>query len=85
LRWGEPAEALKFEGARPGIKFALGENVKRANFPAVAGPPRYPFSRMGVEQIMRDAFLAAQAYRDRLKADPSTRRDLQLDTLVELL
>ena len=85
LRWGQDAEALKFEGARPGIKFALGENVKRANFPALDGDARYPTTRMGVEQVMRDAFLAAQRYRQQRQADPSTRRDLQMDTLVELL
>jgi imidazolonepropionase-like amidohydrolase len=85
LRWGQPAEALKFEGAKPGIKFALGENVKRANFPALEGDARYPTTRMGVEQVMRDAFLAAQAYRAQRQADPAARRDLQMDTLVELL
>jgi imidazolonepropionase-like amidohydrolase len=86
LRWGRDAEALKFEGARPGIKFALGENVKRANFPAASdADARYPTTRMGVEQVMRDALLAAQAYRAQRKADPTTRRDLQMDTLVELL
>ena len=85
LRWGQDAEALKFEGAKPGIKFALGENVKRANFPATETDPRYPTTRMGVEQVMRDAFLAAKAYREQRKADPNTRRDLQMDTLVELL
>jgi len=85
LRWGQDAEALKFEGAPPGIKFALGENVKRANFPANEGDARYPATRMGVEQVMRDALLAAQRYREQRKADPNTRRDLQMDTLVELL
>ena len=85
LRWGQDAEALKFEGALPGIKFALGENVKRANFPPNDGEARYPTTRMGVEQVMRDAFLAAQRYRVQRKADPATRRDLQMDTLVELL
>src|SRR5271163_2076989 len=30
LRWGKPASALPFEGALPGIKFALGENPKRS-------------------------------------------------------
>ncbi len=29
LRWGQPADKLVFEGALPGIKFALGENPKR--------------------------------------------------------
>jgi imidazolonepropionase-like amidohydrolase len=85
LRWGLDAEGLKFEGAKPGIKFALGENVKRANFPALEGDPRYPATRMGVEQVLRDAFLAAQRYREQRKADPQTRRDLQMEALVELL
>src|SRR5580698_2286626 len=30
MRWGKDAEEMKFEGAMPGIKFALGENPKRA-------------------------------------------------------
>src|ERR1700720_161276 len=29
LRWGQPAAKLPFQGAVPGIKFALGENPKR--------------------------------------------------------
>ena len=32
LRWGQPASKLPFEGALPGIKFALGENPKHSNF-----------------------------------------------------
>src|SRR5208282_1204691 len=41
LRWGKPARDLPFEGALPGIKFALGENPKRSG-------SRYPGTRMGV-------------------------------------
>lgn len=86
LRWGLDAEALKFEGARPGIKWALGENVKRANAPAALdADARYPTTRMGVEQVMRDALQAAQRYREQRRTVPDTRRDLQLDTLVEVL
>ncbi len=92
LRWGAQAEALKFEGAKPGIKFALGENVKRANFPSFGGEARYPATRMGVEQVYRDAFAAARdyqaawaAHRRDPRASPEPRRDLQMDTLVELL
>lgn len=91
LRWGSDAEGLKLEGAFPGIKFALGENVKQANW-GNESTGRYPQTRMGVEQILRSAFLAARAYkeeRDAWKKSPSNsiepRRDLQLDTLVELL
>ncbi len=90
FRWGSDAEGLKYVGAKPGIKFALGENVKQSNWESAN--PRYPQTRMGVEQILRDGFQAAQDYRRRWnehRANPKTvaepRRDLQLDTLVEIL
>src|ERR1700757_1687241 len=38
LRWGQPPANLPFEGALPGIKFALGENPKRSNI-RVPGQP----------------------------------------------
>ncbi len=91
MRWGSDAEGLKFEGAFPGIKFALGENVKQSNW-GNDSTGRYPQTRMGVEQILRSGFLAARAYkeaRDAWRKSPNSmlepRRDLQLDTLVELL
>ena len=37
LRWGKSASDLPFQGALPGIKFALGENPKRSNFQAPPG------------------------------------------------
>ncbi len=90
FRWGNDAEGLKYVGAMPGIKFALGENVKQSNWESAN--TRYPQTRMGVEQILRDGFQAAQDYRRRWnehRANPKTvaepRRDLQLDTLVEIL
>src|SRR5579885_2540012 len=47
MRWGKDAQGLIFEGAMPGIKFALGENPKRAGNPQPGGrgpaaPLRYP-------------------------------------------
>jgi len=39
LRWGRDAGGLLFQGAPPGIKFALGENPKRSNF---TPPPNIP-------------------------------------------
>ena len=92
LRWGVDPEELKFTEARPGIKFALGENVKRSNWRMLSD--RYPQTRMGVEQIIRDRFLAAREYQqawDRYNAlaDKSgvvpPRRDLELETLQEIL
>lgn len=56
LKWGEPASAFLIPDAKPGIKFALGENV--------VGPrDRYPDTRMGVEAYMRDRFRAAAEQR----------------------
>ena len=62
LRWGvvHPRDAW-FDGAPLGIKFALGENVKQSNW-GDANTTRYPQTRMGVETLMRDRFIAAGAY-----------------------
>jgi imidazolonepropionase-like amidohydrolase len=89
-RWGSDAEGLKFEGAKPGVKFALGENVKQSNW-GDAFTTRYPQSRLGVEQIMLDRFNAARDYIARWdawnkdKRGPAPRRDLRLEALAEIL
>jgi len=97
LRWGKPASELFFEGAPPGIKFALGENPKRNNFRPPPGiPQRYPESRMGVMDVIRQAFVDAREYKKqwgdynrRVAAGDKNaippRRDLKLDPLVEVL
>ncbi|HPG10713.1 MAG TPA: amidohydrolase family protein [Chitinophagaceae bacterium] len=63
LRWGMNDEDLKFKGWPGQIKFALGENVKRSNFNIPGGNNRYPDTRMGVEQVLVDAFTRAKDYR----------------------
>ncbi len=95
LRWGKDARGLVFEGAPPGIKFALGENPKDMRQFGQTGPRRYPITRAGVEFVVRDAFSRARVYQkewqdyDRRKKageDVSMpRRDLQLEPLVEIL
>jgi imidazolonepropionase-like amidohydrolase len=96
LRWGQPASKLPFEGAVPGIKFALGENPKRSNFSLPGTTPRYPTTRMGVEETIRTAFVEARDYKKtwddydkRIAAGDKNaippRRDLRLDPLVEVL
>jgi imidazolonepropionase-like amidohydrolase len=100
LRWGKPRAAdFAFEGAMPGIKFALGENPKRPGGGAGGrqgtAAPRYPATRMGVEYVIRDAFNRAKQYQaewhdydKRTKAGEKIappRRDLQLEPLVEIL
>lgn len=61
LRWGcARPDDMHFEGAIPGIKFALGENPRSVNWDAGTG--QYPRSRMGVEKLIRDRFMAAKEY-----------------------
>ncbi|MBI3765321.1 MAG: amidohydrolase family protein, partial [Ignavibacteriales bacterium] len=90
LRWGALPEEMKFEGAIPGIKFALGENPKQSNW-GDRYQSRYPQTREGVEQIIRDKFRAALDYErswkdyEAGKRKLSPRRDLQLETMLEIL
>ncbi len=79
FRWGQNAEALKFANWDPFIKFALGENVKRS---WNTSNPRFPDTRMGVEQVLTDAFTRARDYE---KQGPGKRIDLELETLLEIL
>lgn len=81
LRWGANAEDMKFAGADPFIKFALGENVKQSNW-GDRQTTRFPQTRMGVEQVLVDAFTRAKEYE---KEGANKRRDLELDALVEIL
>src|SRR5215212_2438785 len=96
IKYGRSASEFLFPGAMPGIKFALGENVKRSSSPTQAGVPRrYPNTRMGVEETIRDAFTRARDYKrtwDEYRAATKNnkdlmppRRDLQLEPLVEIL
>jgi len=91
LRWGKDAKGLLFQGAKPGLKFALGENVKRGGTTG-----RYPASRMGTEDVIRTAFIEAREYmrrwddyRKRTAAGDKTaippRKDLTLEPLAEVL
>src|SRR5687767_98057 len=102
LRYGLPVDSLLFEGAPPGIKFALGENVRQTNRQLQPGQQgRFPRTRMGVEDLLRDAFTRAQDYRKEWQQYETRRRgattaaaraalipparDLELDALVEVL
>jgi len=90
MRWGAGPEEMKFAEAPAGIKFALGENVKQSNW-GDNYTTRYPQSRMGVEQIIQDAFEAARIYelswrrwRTSQQGLPP-RVDLELAALAEVL
>jgi imidazolonepropionase-like amidohydrolase len=91
LRWGLDDEGLKFKNWDPFIKFALGENVKRTTS---QNNNRFPDTRMGVEEVLMDAFTRAREYEAAWRAADSLgkkggpvrlRRDLQLEALVEIL
>ncbi len=102
LKYGRPVQEMMFDGAPPGIKFALGENVTRKNRQQISIPgqpateARYPVSRMGQTEVLRDAFTRARDYKaewddyrakttrgDRTAIAP--RRNIELDPLVEIL
>lgn len=96
IKYGRAVDEFIFPGAMPGIKFALGENPKRSNSSTVPGVQRrYPNTRMGVAEVIRDAFTRARDYKrawDEFRAAERSdknlippRRDLQLEPLVEVL
>jgi len=97
IKYGRPVADFIFPGAPPGIKFALGENVKQASRTLLPGQTRrYPATRMGQEEVLRDSFTRARNYKrgwDEHRAALARgeknlippRRDLQLEPLVEVL
>jgi len=92
-RYGALPRDLLFPGARPGVKFALGENPRRSNWGNSGS--RFPQSRMGVEAVIRRAFADAKEYRRVLERHAARmargeilvppRRDLRLEALLEIL
>lgn len=92
FKWGHPVEDYPIPDAPPGIKFAMGENPKRTNGFSLPGTPRrYPNTRMGVIETMRDAFIRAKNYKQQLddfkagKTKIPPRKDLELEPIVEIL
>ena len=84
MRWGALPEDLKLENSPRTVKFALGENPKRSQ-------GRYPNTRMGTQEIIRDHFMAARDYeRDwqRWEADGEgipPRRDLRMEAILDIM
>ena len=88
LKFGKDAKELLIADAPRGVKFALGENVKRTD-------GRFPNTRLGVEAVLIRAFTEAQAYQSMWdeynKKKDSTpglvepRRDLRLEALADVL
>lgn len=94
LKYGQLSREQLLNGNPQGVKFALGENVKRQR-------GRFPNTRLGVEATLNRAFLEALDYRrewhvyEKAAADqkaagqPVTllppRRDLRLDALADII
>ena len=91
-RYRSSVEKLLFPGAWPGVKFALGENPRRANW---GSPNRFPATRSGVEAVYYRALSEAKTYaaeweeysqalvRGERRLPP--RRDLRVEALLEIL
>lgn len=87
LKYGQPAQSLLID-SKKGVKFALGENVKRSD-------GRFPNTRLGVEAVFVRAFTEALEYKRKWKeyedskgsasSKVEPRRDLRLEALVGIL
>jgi imidazolonepropionase-like amidohydrolase len=92
-KWGASPEEMLYKEQPKFIKFALGENVKQANW-GINNPTRFPQTRMGVEQVYMDYFQRAKDYDENWKKYSSSskknkgaapRKDLELQTLAEII
>jgi imidazolonepropionase-like amidohydrolase len=90
FHWGGNADDMLIDNAPGYIKFALGENVKQANWHNDG--TRFPQTRMGVEQIYYDHFIRAREYAEAKKkasakgiAATPFRVDIEMEALLEIL
>jgi len=82
LKWGENAANMMYANSPKFIKFALGENVKQSRS---SNGTRFPQTRMGVEQMFTDYFTRAQEYDALKKSGKPYRKDIEMETLAEIL
>ncbi len=95
LKWGKPQEEMWVADAPRTVKFALGENPKRANFSAPGAQRRFPATRMGVEETIREAFIQGREYmkqwddyeaaKKRGENPLPPRKDLKLEAMADIL
>ncbi|HET8753645.1 MAG TPA: amidohydrolase family protein [Salinimicrobium sp.] len=82
MKWGHSPEELIIDNSPKFIKFALGENVKQANWDSRS---RFPQTRMGVEQVFVDHFTRAREYEELKNSGKAFRKDIEMETLLEIL
>ncbi|WP_321370642.1 amidohydrolase family protein [uncultured Draconibacterium sp.] len=91
LRWGATPDEIMVKDQVGFLKHALGENVKQSRMPMTT---RFPNSRMGVEQSIKDVYTRAKEYQQKWEAynalsesekasTQAPRKDLQLDAIVD--
>lgn len=96
LKWGKSVEEMRISDAPRTIKFALGENPKRASSTILPGMTRrFPATRMGVEEVIREAFTQGRDYlrewdeyeiaKKRGENPLPPRRDLKLEAMADVL
>lgn len=82
--WGRTVDEMTISDS-VSVKSALGENPKRV----YGEKGKTPATRLGVASILREAFVAAQNYRnkrdDKLAKGEPFERDLGLETLIRVL
>ncbi|KQB37821.1 amidohydrolase family protein [Flavobacterium aquidurense] len=90
-KWGSSPDEMLYKNQPKFIKFALGENVKQANW-GIDNPTRFPQTRMGVEQVFTDYFQRAKEYDENWKKfnagskkGKAPRVDLELQTIAEII
>ena len=82
MKWGRSADEMILDNSPKFIKFALVENVKQANWDSNS---RFPQTRMGVEQVFVDNFTRALEYKKLKESGKPYRKDIEMETLVEIL
>ena len=82
MKWGRSADEMIIDNSPKFIKFALGENVKQANWDSNS---RFPQTRMGVEQVFIDNFTRALEYKNLKASGKPFRKDIEMETLAEIL
>ncbi|WP_298348597.1 amidohydrolase family protein [uncultured Dokdonia sp.] len=81
LKWGAPIDEMVIKDKKF-IKFALGENVKQANWNSYS---RFPQTRMGVEQVFVDYFTRGKEYEAKKNSGQPYRVDEEMETIVDIL
>jgi len=84
MRWGALPDQIAMDTDTRTVKFALGENPKRRQ-------NRYPDTRMGTQEIIRDHFLAARDYERHWRSWEENqegippRSDLRMEAILDIL